>query len=65
MNIEKGEQFDPDFLAIAPNNRIPAIIDGDNGLTLMESGAILLSSPRRRGGCGRKPSPRSGAWSSG
>jgi GST-like protein len=42
VNIEKGEQFHPDFLAIAPNNRIPAIIDSDNGLTLMESGAILL-----------------------
>jgi len=49
VNIEKGEQFHPDFLAIAPNNRIPAIIDSDNGLTLMESGAILLYLAEKTG----------------
>jgi GST-like protein len=47
VNISKGEQFHPDFLAIAPNNRIPAIVDhappdGGAPLSLMESGAILL-----------------------
>ena len=42
IDITKDEQFDPDFLKISPNNRIPAIVDHDNGLTLMESGAILL-----------------------
>jgi GST-like protein len=47
VNIGKGEQFHPDFLAISPNNRIPAIVDhappdGGAPLTLMESGAILL-----------------------
>ena len=47
VNIGKGEQFDPAFLAIAPNNRIPAIVDhvppdGDGPLSMMESGAILL-----------------------
>jgi len=47
VNISKGEQFHPDFLAIAPNNRIPAIVDhappdGGAPLALMESGAILL-----------------------
>lgn len=42
IDITKDEQFAPDFLAISPNNRIPAIVDHDNGQTLMESGAILL-----------------------
>lgn len=46
VNILKGEQFNPDFLRIAPNNRIPAIIDhapadGGASLSLFESGAIL------------------------
>ena len=47
VNISKGEQFDPAFLKIAPNNRIPAIVDhapADGGapVPLFESGAILL-----------------------
>lgn len=42
IDIGKDEQFAPDFLKIAPNNRIPAIVDRDNGLSLMESGAILI-----------------------
>ncbi len=47
INIGKGEQFSPEFLAIAPNNRIPAIVDnapinGGVAVTLFESGAILL-----------------------
>ncbi|NEK79545.1 MAG: thiol:disulfide oxidoreductase, partial [Xanthomonas perforans] len=47
VNIGKGEQFNPDFLKIAPNNRMPAIVDdepagGGAPVTLFESGAILL-----------------------
>ncbi len=47
VNIGKGEQFNPDFLKIAPNNRMPAIVDhapADKGqpLSVFESGAILL-----------------------
>ena len=46
VNISKGEQFNPDFLAFAPNNRIPAIRDmapedGGAPLGIFESGAIL------------------------
>lgn len=42
INIGKDEQFAPDFLDIAPNNKIPAIVDNDNGFSLFESGAILM-----------------------
>ena len=42
INITKDEQFSPEFLAIAPNNKIPAIVDTDTGVALMESGAILM-----------------------
>jgi len=46
INLQKGEQFAPDFLAISPNNRIPAIIDregpGGKPYSLFESGAILM-----------------------
>ena len=46
VNISRGEQFDPAFLKISPNNRIPAIVDFDPGqahrpIALFESGAIL------------------------
>jgi len=49
VDISKDEQFKPDFLKIAPNNRIPAIIDRDNGLSLFESGAILLYLAEKTG----------------
>jgi len=42
VDIGKDEQFKPEFLKISPNNRIPAIVDRDNGMSLMESGAILV-----------------------
>ncbi len=49
IDITKDEQFAPDFLAISPNNKIPAIVDHDNGMTLMESGAILLYLANKTG----------------
>ena len=42
VDISKDEQIKPEFLKISPNNRIPAIVDRDNGYHLMESGAILI-----------------------
>lgn len=42
VDITRDEQFRPEFLAISPNNKIPAIVDGDNGLQLFESGAIMI-----------------------
>ncbi|QHF04630.1 thiol:disulfide oxidoreductase [Pseudomonas asturiensis] len=54
VNIGKNEQFEPDFLKISPNNRIPAIVDhhpADDGapLSLFESGAILLYLAEKTG----------------
>lgn len=42
IHIGEGDQHTPDFLAISPNNKIPAIIDRENDLKLMESGAIMI-----------------------
>jgi GST-like protein len=42
VNLQKDEQFGPEFLAISPNNKIPAIVDRSNGQAVMESGAILI-----------------------
>jgi len=54
VDIGKGDQFKPDFLAIAPNNRMPAIVDhapSDGGapISLFESGAILLYLAQKHG----------------
>lgn len=49
IDIAKGHQFDPAFLKVSPNNRIPAIVDNDNGLHLMESGAILIYLAEKTG----------------
>ena len=42
IDIGQNEQFAPEFLAISPNNKIPAIVDRETGQALMESGAILI-----------------------
>ena len=54
VNIGKGEQFNPEFLAISPNNRIPAIVDedpkdGGAPISVFESGAILLYLAEKTG----------------
>lgn len=49
VDIGAGDQFKPEFLRISPNNRIPAIVDHDAGLSLMESGAILLYLAEKHG----------------
>lgn len=54
INISLGEQFEPRFLALSPNNRIPALVDhrpaeDGNSITVFESGAILLYLAEKTG----------------
>ena len=55
VDITNDEQFTPEFLAISPNNKIPAIVDGD--ISLFDSGAILLYLADRTG----ELAPRAGS----
>jgi GST-like protein len=53
-NIARGEQFEPDFLEISPNNRMPAIVDhdppyGGEAVSVFESGAIVLYLAEKTG----------------
>ena len=54
VNIARGEQFEPGFLAVSPNNRVPAIVDrdpagGGEPIAVFESGAILLYLAEKTG----------------
>lgn len=49
VDIASGGQFSPEFLAISPNNKIPAIVDQDSGISVFESGAILLYLAEKTG----------------
>lgn len=49
VDISKGEQFQPEFVAINPNSKIPAIVDRDTGVTVFESGAILIYLAEKTG----------------
>lgn len=49
IDITKGDQMAPEFLKISPNNKIPAIVDHDNGVSMMESGAIMLYLAEKTG----------------
>jgi GST-like protein len=49
IDLYKGEQRSPDFLAINPSGKVPAITDPDRGLTITESGAILFYLADRSG----------------
>jgi len=56
----EDDQFKPEFLKISPNNKIPAIVDNDTGLSLMESGAILLYLAKKTGKL--MPTDDAGYW---
>lgn len=49
IDIRKGDQFTPEFVAINPNSKIPAIVDQDTGMAIFESGAILMYLAEKTG----------------
>lgn len=49
IDISQGDQFQPEYVAINPNSKIPAIVDQDTGITVFESGAILIYLAEKTG----------------
>ncbi len=49
VDIGRGDQFAPDFLDISPNNRMPAIVDHETGISVFEGGAILMYLAEKAG----------------
>lgn len=49
VDIGAGDQFDPAFLAISPNNRMPAMVDRETGISVFEGGAILIYLAEKTG----------------
>ena len=49
VNIGQGDQFKPEFLRISPNNRMPAVVDHDTGISMFEGGAILIYLAEKAG----------------
>ena len=49
VNIREGKQFTPEFIAVSPNSKIPAIVDRDENLSIFESGAILVHLAEKTG----------------
>jgi GSH-dependent disulfide-bond oxidoreductase len=49
IDIRNGDQFTPEFVAINPNSKIPAIVDRDTDITVFESGAILIYLAEKTG----------------
>lgn len=49
VDIGRGDQFAPEFLAVSPNNRMPAIRDHETGVTVFEGGAILMYLAEKAG----------------
>jgi GST-like protein len=60
VDIGKGQQFEPEFVRISPGSKIPAIVDREDGFSLMESGAILMYLAEKAGIL--NPGDRASRW---